>query len=322
VAGEGGNGYRLSVTNFDTVGATSLLTTVEDLARWDENFYHPRVGGPAMVEQQLQRGKLNSGKKLNYAFGLDLGKYRGLPTVDHGGSDAGYRADLIRFPEQHFSVACLCNSGEVFPGELAHRVADIYLASQFKEPAPVPPSPSAKGLIVSPQLLAQYAGLYWKKDNEAFRRFLFKDGKLFMGGLELTALSDNRFQLLADPNEKYTFDHADSGAPLRVTFQAPALDEPSVFDRVAESPLTPTQIAAYAGSYVSGEIDPVYRIVIQDGGLILQRLKSKPEKLEPLAPDYFEGLNGVIHFQRTPDGPITGFVLNSGRILNFHFKKQ
>jgi CubicO group peptidase (beta-lactamase class C family) len=45
VEGDGGNGYRLSVTNFDTVGATSLLTTVEDLAQWDENFYHPRVGG-------------------------------------------------------------------------------------------------------------------------------------------------------------------------------------------------------------------------------------------------------------------------------------
>jgi CubicO group peptidase (beta-lactamase class C family) len=41
VNGEGGNSYRLSVTNFDTVGATSLLTTVEDLAQWDENFYHP-----------------------------------------------------------------------------------------------------------------------------------------------------------------------------------------------------------------------------------------------------------------------------------------
>lgn len=36
---------RPGVTNFDTAGATSLLTTVEDLALWDENFYNPRVGG-------------------------------------------------------------------------------------------------------------------------------------------------------------------------------------------------------------------------------------------------------------------------------------
>ncbi len=115
VEGESGNGYRLSVTNFDTVGATSLLTTVEDLAHWDENFYNPRVGGPVFLAQQLQRGKLNNGKELDYAAGLEHGKYRGLRTIDHGGGDAGYRADLLRFPDQHFSVACLCNKGEINP---------------------------------------------------------------------------------------------------------------------------------------------------------------------------------------------------------------
>jgi len=46
---EAKNSYRLSVTNFDTVGATSLLSTVEDMARWDENFSHPSVGGPGFV---------------------------------------------------------------------------------------------------------------------------------------------------------------------------------------------------------------------------------------------------------------------------------
>jgi CubicO group peptidase (beta-lactamase class C family) len=321
VPGEGGKGYRLSVPNFDTVGPTSLLTTVEDLAKWDENFYHPRVGGQALVKQQLQRGKLNSGKELDYAFGLGLYKYRGLPTVEHGGADAGYRAALIRFPDQHFSVACLCNSGDVSPGELAQRVADIYLAGQFKEPAAARPGPSAKGVIVSPQRLAQYAGLYWKKDDETFRRFALKDGKLFMGALELMALSDNRFQLVADPDEMYRFDQASSGAPLRVTFRAPALEVPLVFERVAELRLTPTQLGAYAGSYVSEEIDPVFKIVIEAGGLALQRLKSKPEKLGPLVEDYFEGLNGVIHFQRDAEGRITGFVLNTERILNFHFRK-
>jgi CubicO group peptidase (beta-lactamase class C family) len=39
--------FKLSVTNFDTVGATSLYTTVEDLAKWDENFYTMKVSGPA-----------------------------------------------------------------------------------------------------------------------------------------------------------------------------------------------------------------------------------------------------------------------------------
>src|SRR5258708_33244354 len=107
---EPGKPFEISLTNFDTVGATSLHTTVEDLQRWDENFYLPKVGGDAFTQQMLERGKLNSGEQLDYAFGLVVGKYKGLPTIDHGGADAGYRSDMTRFPEQHFSAAVLCNS--------------------------------------------------------------------------------------------------------------------------------------------------------------------------------------------------------------------
>ena len=41
--------FRMNLTNFDTAGATSLHTTVEDLQLWDENFYHPRVGGEVFI---------------------------------------------------------------------------------------------------------------------------------------------------------------------------------------------------------------------------------------------------------------------------------
>jgi hypothetical protein len=126
-----GDTFKLSITDFDTVGATSLLTTVEDLAFWDENFYNPRVGGKPLINQMLERGKLNNGETLDYASGLTHGKYKGLTTVDHGGSDAGYRSDLLRFPDQHFSVACLCNLS-INPSQLTRQVADIYLAGSHR----------------------------------------------------------------------------------------------------------------------------------------------------------------------------------------------
>ena len=125
---EKGGSFRLSNTNFDTVGATSLHTTVEDLALWDENFYHPRVGGVSFLEQMLQRGRLDDGETLDYAFGLVLGKYKGLRTVDHAGGDAGYRSDMTRFPDQHFSAAVLCNSADTSPTSLVRKVADMFRA--------------------------------------------------------------------------------------------------------------------------------------------------------------------------------------------------
>jgi CubicO group peptidase (beta-lactamase class C family) len=123
--------FRLSVTNFYTVGATSLYTTVEDLAKWDENFYSPKVGGPDFTLLMTQTEKLSSGKGNDYALGLVLGKYRGLPTVEHSGSDAGYRSNIIRFPQQHFSVVSLCNI-PVNPAVLNRKVADLYLMGDFR----------------------------------------------------------------------------------------------------------------------------------------------------------------------------------------------
>jgi len=324
-AGKGRNVYRLSVTNFDTVGATSLLTTVEDLGLWDENFYHPRVGGSALVAQQLQRGKLNSGKELDYAFGLEHGTYRGLAIVEHGGADAGYRADLLRFPEQHFSVACLCNQADTNPFELARKVADNYLAERLREPLPARVEASAKPVSVPDEHLIQYAGLYWKKDDERAMRIQHKDGKLFLSEsederLELSPLADNRFLLTVSP-VSFTFDRVDASAPWHLSIQGPEQKMPDVFERVTEFQPTPEQFGEYAGSYVSAEIDPVYRIFVENGSLMLKRLKSKPRKLLPTLVDYFEGPYGDLHFQRDPGGRITGFVLNSGRIKNFRFTR-
>jgi CubicO group peptidase (beta-lactamase class C family) len=317
VDGRAGDGYRLSVTNFDTVGATSLLTTVEDLARWDENFYHPRVGDAELVKQQLQRGRLNNGKELDYAFGLQHGKYRGLPTVDHDGADAGYRADLLRFPEQHFSVACLCNKGEISPGLLTQKVADIFLADQFTEPLSIHPEPSSKTFTVPAERLTKYEGTYWKKDDEQVARVVLRGGKLFASGRELAPVAENRFQWVVFPLQ-YSFDDTTH----RLTILPPGGEDSEVFERIPEFQPNAKQLETYAGSYVSEEIDPVYRIAIENGGLVLKRLKSQPQKLRPILEDYFQGLNGgILHFQKDRAGKITGFILNAGRIQNFHFRK-
>ena len=190
---ETGKPFEISITNFDTVGATSLHTTVEDLQRWDENFYRPKVGGPAFVKQMLEQGKLNNGEQLDYAFGLVIGKYKGLPTVDHGGADAGYRSDMTRFPEQHFSVAVLCNSAEADPSALGQQVADIVLAKEIKAagaatPAKEPAAKTTAGtpVILSAEQMAAFTGLYWNRENDAYVKVFVKERKLevYMGGEE------------------------------------------------------------------------------------------------------------------------------------------
>src|SRR6185369_1863087 len=114
--------------------------------RWDENFYEPRngVGDAKLMETMQEVGVLNSGKKITYASALVIGSFRGLPTVSHGGSWAGYRAQLMRFPKQHFSVACICNLAQTNPSRLAEKVSEVYLGGLMSgRAAEKTPEPSA-----------------------------------------------------------------------------------------------------------------------------------------------------------------------------------
>jgi CubicO group peptidase (beta-lactamase class C family) len=144
---------------------SSLFSTVGDLARWDENFYTGEVGGPVLLAQMQEKGKLNNGKEIEYASGLEIGKYRGLRTVEHAGGDAAYRTNILRFPDQHFSVVVLANAGDLSPTALSFKIADIYLKDRL-QPTPDKPSLGDKPEVtIDPKVLDAYVGDYELQDE-------------------------------------------------------------------------------------------------------------------------------------------------------------
>ncbi|HEX4683460.1 MAG TPA: serine hydrolase domain-containing protein [Gemmatimonadaceae bacterium] len=143
--------WKIDVWANDVVGQGGLMTTVEDLQKWDENFYTGTVGGPAFLARQLQQGVLNDGTRLAYAFGLEVGEYRGLRLVEHSGSTGGYRTDIARFPERHTTVATMCNVSTADTPALAHAVADAVLAGAFTKPKPAPARANAAARAAAAQ---------------------------------------------------------------------------------------------------------------------------------------------------------------------------
>ena len=300
-AGEGR--YKLSVTNFDTVGATSLLTTAGDLAKWDENFYTTRIGGAALIEQLQQPGRLSDGESLDYAFGLRIGRYRGLRTVDHSGSDAGYRAYLVRFPDQHFSVACLFNSAAANPAQLSQRVADIYLGSQLA-PAKTP----EPAITLSKDELARYAGVYWNRQHDSIRRIALGERGLELversGRHNLQPLAANRFRV--------------AGRATILRFEPGSLSESGeIYQAAAPIEPTPQALREYAGNYVSEEMEAVWRIALEDGKLVLHRLRFKPTTLTPAVADVFQIPVGNLRFVRDSHGNVAALIVNTDRVRNF-----
>ncbi|MFN4257562.1 MAG: DUF3471 domain-containing protein, partial [Saprospiraceae bacterium] len=212
-------GFQTEMSNFEQTGDGAVLTSVEDLLLWDQNFYEPKVGGKAFLDAMQAVGAFNDGRKLDYASGLFIEEYKGLRKVSHGGSWAGYRSELIRFPDQKFSVACLCNLATVNPSALAQRVADLYLAEQFKTTeskastmrgtSPKLPDP----ITLTAEQLAEYTGRYYSEELDATYKLAVENGKLFAmdrneSKRSLTPRSRELFTLIQGAQFEFTRDTA------------------------------------------------------------------------------------------------------------------
>ena len=121
------SGFKIHMPFENVYGNEGLLTTVEDLLKWNENFVAPKVGTPAFLAIQQEPGRLNDGRRFTYAMGLVLDHYLGSPRVTHNGSTAGYRAHLARFPAQGLSVAVLCNVVHAAADQYANAIAKMFM---------------------------------------------------------------------------------------------------------------------------------------------------------------------------------------------------
>jgi CubicO group peptidase (beta-lactamase class C family) len=322
----GPNGtFKLSVPNYDTIGPSSLLTTVEDLARWDANFYDYRIGRRATIEAMQVPPKLNNGDGINYAAGLIVNKYRGLSIVEHSGGDAGYRAHLIRFPTERFSIACLCNLGTAAPGQFARQVADIYLADRLTPAPPKYPTPPAAVPMTAAEAAAK-AGAYWNEATQEFGRLRALDFNLHlsMPGYDnpIIPLTKQRF-LLSDQPGEVEFVNDANGKPSHFLIRFGGR-QPQRYDAMLPAELKTERLPEYVGDYESDEVGMTFSVAQRDGKLYLERRKFEPIVLEPIFRDGFRsfGIAGIIRFRRDANSRIIEMISSGGRVRGLRFKRQ
>ena len=122
---------------FHAVGAGGLWTSAADLGRWDAVFGgdDPLTDG-WLATTLTERGRLNDGTPIHYAWGLSVRTHRGLRIQSHGGSFPGWESKMVRFPDQRTTVIVLANAEDLDVSSLAFRVADGVLAEAVDPAAP------------------------------------------------------------------------------------------------------------------------------------------------------------------------------------------
>ena len=325
----GTDGHRVRVPTHTLVGSTGLYTTIEDLAEWDRNFYEKNVGGREGIALMYAPGRLSSGRETDHAFGLALGRYRGLRTVGRSGGDPGYEAMLLRFPDERLSVAVLCNAAFPAPAIRAYRVADLYLADRFPDDPPASLRAGTGDVPVSEAELEALAGVYRTPDGLRVQRFAVEDGALVVtyerGRYPLTPLGDGRF---GDGFTRFmvAFDEPDAGDATTATWRpnpSPSSRGPLRLHRAGRrwSPAA-EELAGYVGTFHSNELDATWKIVARDGELVLRRWGVADQRLEPLLPDTFAFRGRTtprLRFERDADGRVTRLTVSTGQIVGVEF---
>ena len=355
---DGAGGYRLSIPDFAVVGASSLFTTVEDLARWNGNFRAGGVGGRDVVRRLQEMTTLAGGAQVSYAFGLVHGSHRGRRTVGHGGTDAGYRSEFLRFPVEDLAVAVLCNIRSTDPARLARDVADAVLPAQraARQDAPERPerpdrtaqSPqdrSAPPRGVAPaadanadattrlsappsrEELAALAGYYTSAESDIPLHLVLrgKDLVLLAGGRgqRLLPLGGLRFRLAGTTTE---IELAPGRTARGRAGGGPTLRltgwRPQTYNHAAPVRPSPDRLAEYAGAYHSADLGVSYSLRAEGRRLTLRHRKLGEVRLTPTFDDGFYGGGWHLTFGRDPAGAVAGFTMSSPRARKVRFRIQ
>ncbi len=310
---DGGAGYSISIPVFDTTGATSLHTTVEDLFLW--NQYLERWLADDANDPYMRTAVLNDGRHLDYGCGLRYGVRHGLHAVGHSGADAGYRAHFITVPEHRIGIAVLCNLSAIAPGPLADEVLGILVENKLGGVL----QPEQEIIELSAEALAARSGIYRGLRSGAVLQIEVDEDALvlsLMGGMKLRPVSEDSFVNHQFFPMDLQFATEPESGKLRVE-----IEELDTFERVAEGAIELEDLTAYAGHYHSEELGVDYELINANNELHWTQRRFEPRSLKPVLEDTFVRNGRWFEFERDANGAVSGFTVSSMRARGIRFER-
>ena len=90
------NAQYLSMTQ--PYAAGSLVSTVDDLAKWEAGLAAGKVVTAASREKMFSAYALANGASAGYGYGWQIGSFEGRAVQEHGGGINGFRSHVLRIP--------------------------------------------------------------------------------------------------------------------------------------------------------------------------------------------------------------------------------
>jgi CubicO group peptidase (beta-lactamase class C family) len=294
-------------------GNGGILTTVRDLAIWNQALTDGRLGGEEFLRLMHTQGRLNDGSEIVYAGGLRISEFAGVRSVTHTGSTAGYRAFLGRYPEQGLSVAMLCNASDVPTSGSGGRIASTFLGSAAREI-----EPPAFDVASEPYDLTPYEGLYREPVTGAPLTLSMRDGVLFADDTPLLPLSEAEFQVDAG-SRRYVFQRDGTAVD---GFRVESWENPDLrYERVAPWSPTSVELQEFAGTYHSDDAETTLVVTVEDDHLAIWQRPNDTWTVEPSYRDAFRRRGRIVRFRRDDSGSVRALSLSLDRVYDMRFAR-
>ncbi len=129
--------------------AGSLLSTVEDMAKWDAALYTEKLLEKSSLDQMWTAPATNDGTDapFNYGFGWFIENYHGHRLVQHSGGTPGFSSAIYRFVSDKLTIIILTNHADRILDQLAIDLAGISLPALKRPDANTDPDPQTSAML-------------------------------------------------------------------------------------------------------------------------------------------------------------------------------
>lgn len=311
--------YHKNILNSTYVGSTGLITTVEDLSLWAQNFNTKTIGNDTIFNKMGEKSKLNNGEILSYALGQEVKNYKGFNVIFHGGGIASYRAYLLRIPEKNFSVSITSNDNDFNPLDIAYQLIDYYLLNTEREVTHIKIKKINKTILntfigdyeVFPGLIITIC-----RENETIYLQIKGDSEK----TKLKLVNNYEFIYPNTPHSKIVFNKTNTS--LKWYFSDFVYNGEKV--QLKEFDKSKINLDEFVGEYYNAEVNTKYNFIIKNTTLVATHNKNQDINLILLQPDQLisnQGFFGKIEIIRDEQNRVSGCYISGQRSKRILFEK-
>ena len=128
---------------FIAFSAGSILSTVEDMAKWDAALYTEKLLKRSTLDQMWTPAKTNDGAlaSFDYGFGWFIDNYHSRRLVQHTGGTPGFSSVIYRFMDDKLTVIILSNHADRLLDQFAIDITGIYVPALKRPEGKTDPDP-------------------------------------------------------------------------------------------------------------------------------------------------------------------------------------